>query len=159
MNELIEKIHQHIDRYGWSYEYDPESRTWHSGFRGKANNFNIFVHLTENWLIFSIAPLVNAPEESVCEQRLHKHLLQLNFIINMAKFSLDEDGDVVLTVELPTENLDYSEFADGLNALSYYADTHYLEILNVAQDPEYAPSGLEEWVAPPPGGGEGGEVN
>jgi len=153
MKEAIEKIHQHFDRYGWQYEYDEDALTWHSGFRGKASNFNIFVHLTENWIIFSIAPFINAPDDSTCRRRLSDHLLHVNYIINMAKFSLDDDGDVVLTVELPTENLDYSEFADGLNALSYYADAHYLEILNVSQDPDYSPSTADDWVAPQGGGG------
>ena len=51
----------------------------------------------------------------------------------MTKFCLDSDGDVVLTVELPTENMDYSEFSDALGALSHYADDTYLEILTLAQ--------------------------
>jgi len=40
---------------------------------------------------------------------------------------------VVLTVEMPTESLDYAAFADGLDALSYYADKHYLDALNLAR--------------------------
>ena len=82
-----------------------------------------------------IAPFVLKPKDPECERRLYRHLLRLNYEINMAKFTVDPDGDITLTVELPTENLDYSEFADAINALSYYADEHYLEILNLAQDP------------------------
>jgi hypothetical protein len=83
---------------------------------------------------------VNAPVDPGCERKLHQYLLRLNHAINMAKFGVDSDGDVVLTVELPTENLVYSEFADGLNAISYYSDEHYLDVLNLARDPEYQPA-------------------
>jgi hypothetical protein len=156
MSEMIERIHGFFVEYGWQYDFDASTSTWHSGFRGKSNNFNIFIHLTEDWIIFSIAPFVNAPDDEGCRRKLHMHLLKLNYIINMAKFSLDEDEDVVLTVELPTENLDYSEFSDGLNALSYYADTYYLEILNVAQNPDFVPSTLEQWQPTGPEGDPNG---
>ena len=33
------------------------------------------------------------------------------------KFAYDEDGDVVLTVELPTESLDYGELEKALTTL------------------------------------------
>jgi hypothetical protein len=132
-------IHEFFATYGWRYDYDESTVTWHTGFRGDNSNFNIFVHLTDNWLYFTICPFVNAPVDPECERKLHQHLLRLNNAINMAKFGIDSDGDVVLTVELPIENLDYSEFADGLNAISYYSDAHYLEILNLARDPQYEP--------------------
>lgn len=133
-------IHKFFESYGWQFEYEPATMTWHTGFRGDSNNFNIVVQLTSNWLYFAINPLVNCPRDAECAGPLHHHLLRLNHIINMAKFSVDGEGDVVLTVELPTENLDYSEFADGLNALSYYADEHFVDILNVAQNPDYQPT-------------------
>jgi hypothetical protein len=140
MSVDVPSIHRYFETYGWRYDFEETTKTWHTGFRGDTSNFNIFVHLTENWLYFTITPFVNAPADPACEGTLHRFLLRLNHAINMAKFSLDSDGDVVLTVELPTENLDYSEFADGLNALSFYADAHYLEILNSAKDPDYQPS-------------------
>lgn len=129
------RIHEFFATYGWQYEFDQETTAWHTGFRGDISNFNIFVHLTENWIYFSITPFVNAPTHPGCIAKLHQYLLRLNHLINLAKFGIDAEGDVVLTVELPTENLVYSEFADGLNALSFYADDFYRNILNVAQDP------------------------
>ncbi len=95
---------------------------------------------------------MNAPRDESCERGLFAYLLRANHAINMAKFSVDTDGDVVLTVELPTENLDYSEFADGINALSFYADQHYVEVLNLARDPRYEPKD------PMDGGPDGGPM-
>lgn len=153
----VETVHEFFKRYGWQFEYDPGTRTWLTGFRGDTSNFDVLVHLTDDWLYFIVSPFVNAPRDEACERPLYLHLLRVNHAINMAKFSVDSDGDVVLTVELPTENLDYSEFADGINALSYYADQHYMDVLNLAQDPDYEPrepvSTSEDWTPPSAGGG------
>lgn len=140
MPASAETIHKYFETYGWQYEFDADTSTWNTGFRGDSSNFNILVHLTTNWIYFAVNPFVNAAREPECAARLHEHLLRLNHVVNMAKFSVDSDGDIVLTVELPTENLDYSEFADGLNALSYYADAHYLDILNMALNVDYEPT-------------------
>ncbi|MFZ5916219.1 MAG: YbjN domain-containing protein [Chloroflexota bacterium] len=130
-------IDSYFGQYEWSYERSGDD-VWLTGFRGDISNFRIFVKLTEHWVYFTIAPFVVAPKDEACARRLNWHLLRLNRDINMAKFCLDGDGDVVLTVELPTEGLDYSEFADALGALSHYADDTYLEVLNLAQSPKAA---------------------
>ena len=137
MTATVETIHGFFEQYGWHAEFDDQTTTWLTGFRGTGNNFNVMVHLTNDWLYFIISPFVNAPEDEVCAHKLNFYLLRLNHAINMAKFSIDADGDVVLTVELPTESLDYSEFSDGINALSYYADEHFKDVFNVARDPAY----------------------
>ncbi len=58
----------------------------------------------------------------------------------MAKqFAIDDDADVVLTVELPTENIDEEQNSKTRSTpCRYYAgNRHYLEVLNIAQsDPK-----------------------
>jgi Putative bacterial sensory transduction regulator len=125
-------VEEFLAKDGWPYERIDEN-TWRSGFRGDVNSFRFFVRLTDNWIFFTIVPFVVAPKNDECALQLYRHLLRLNREINMAKFAIDDDADVVLTVELPTENIDESEFKDALDALSYYADRHYLEVLNLAQ--------------------------
>lgn len=144
MAVTVEMIHHFFKQYGWQYEFDQASATWVTGFRGDSGTFNIVAHLSENWIYLIISPFVSAPREERCAFRLHHYLLRLNHSVNMAKFSVDDEGDVILTVELPTESLAYSEFADGLNALSYYADTHFHDVLRLSQDPEYQPTELAE---------------
>ena len=46
----------------------------------------------------------------------------------MAKFSVDEDGDVVLSVEYPIEDLDPSEIRDAVDVLSFYAEKYGKEV-------------------------------
>ena len=140
----VDAIHKYFQAYGWSFDFDAQTATWKTGFRGETANFNVLLHMSDDWLYFAINPLVNAPRDSRCVHRLERHLLRVNHTVNLAKFSIDAEGDVVLTVELPTENLAYSHFVDALGALCHYADQHYLDLLNLAQDPEYRPQVSEE---------------
>jgi len=50
----------------------------------------------------------------------------------MAKFSVDEEGDVVLSVEYRLANLDPSEIRDAVDVLSFYADKHGAEVGRLA---------------------------
>ena len=144
MSVSAETIKEYFDRYQWNYEQLDETH-FLTGFDSEvADVFTIYVTLASNWVYFAIAPLVEAPENPECERGLYRHLLRLCQEINMAKFSVDSDGDVILTVELPRENLDYSEFSDALGALSFYADETYLAIQSLATDPGAVSSFAEE---------------
>jgi len=44
--------------------------------------------------------------------------------MTQAKFAYDEDGDVTLTVELPTESLDAPELRAALSGLLAYTTRH-----------------------------------
>jgi len=130
-----ETLAEFFGQYGWAFQQTGESGfvTW---FRGDVSTFRISVNVTKDWVFFAISPFVVAPKEPECERKLYKHLLQLNHEMNMAKFTIDEDGDVILTVEFPSENLDYSEFSDALSALSYHADDNYAKVFVLAHVPE-----------------------
>jgi hypothetical protein len=143
MSVNAKTIESYFEQYGWGYERLDETH-FLTGFNSEVTDtFPIYITLAPNWVYFTIAPFVQAPHDITCEHRLYAHLLRLCQQINMAKFSIDTDGDVILTVELPRENLDYSEFSDALGALSYYADQTYEAVQALATDPD-AMSGFEE---------------
>jgi len=120
-----------LKKDGWPCERGKDD-TWRSAFKGDHASFTFYVRLTENWLFVSIVPFVTTPKGEREALSLYRHLLKLNRDMNMAKFALDDDGDVTLSVELPTENMDDSEFKDALDALSFYADRHYLDVSKLA---------------------------
>ncbi len=135
MSITAETIRDYFERYEWSYEQIAET-DFRTGFRGDVSVFQIIVRIAENWVYFSISPFIIAPHSAECEYKLHQRLLELNHEINMAKFTIDQDGDVILTVELPSANLDYSEFKDALGALAYYADDNYAQLFILAHVPQ-----------------------
>ena len=80
-------------------------------------------------------------------RELYRHLLRLNREINLAKFAIDDDDDVVLTVELPTEEARYVSMKDALEALAYYADRHRRALcLAIAIAASFAFLGRVSWV-------------
>lgn len=103
--------------------------TWRSHFRGRRASFPFLVRWDpEGYLTFAIVPFLKSPEEQDKAEALYAKLLELNHALLMAKFSIDDDLDVVLSVEYPVEELDKSEFVDALDVLGYYADEHYDEL-------------------------------
>ena len=125
-----ENIEDYFDQYGWTFSR-VKDEVWQTGFRGMTSSYRISVQLTDAWVLFVINPFVVAPEEPDRRLRLYHHLLRLNDEANMAKFGIDADGDVFLTVELPAEHFTYSHFADALSALAHNADIHYRDVFNL----------------------------
>jgi hypothetical protein len=82
----------------------------------------VFVRLQENWLIASVVPFLATKGETSFE--LARWLLRMNRDMYQTKFAYDEDGDVVLTVELPTESIDPGEIRTALGDLLTHAIAH-----------------------------------
>lgn len=133
MNLSPEMIEEFFERYQWSYTRSSEN-TWITGVRTSVSSFRIFLRLTEHWIYFVINPFVVAPPNHEDRLRVYYHILRLNLDMSMTKFGLDGDADVFLAVELPTENFQYSHFADALNGISHHAERLYSEVFNLAHN-------------------------
>ncbi len=117
-----------LEEGGWPCDRINDD-TWRSHFRGKNASFPFFVRIDPaGYVCFAIVPFLKTPEDEDASAKLYDRLLQLNQSLLMAKFSIDDDLDVVLSVEYPSGELDRSEFDDALDVLSYYADRHYDEL-------------------------------
>lgn len=117
-----------LERGGWPCERVADG-LWRSLFQGRVASFPFFVRVDPaGWVNFAIVPFLKSPAEPPRATRLYARILQLNHQLLMAKFSIDDDLDVVLSVEYPTRELDESEFVDALDVLSYYAERHYDEL-------------------------------
>jgi hypothetical protein len=117
----------------WPFERAGDS-TWFSAFQrssGPGDPITFFLRLTDDWLFLTVAPYAALPDDPATETAVLRRLLELNRSINLAKFAL-ERRDIVLTVELPTEDLTSGQIKDGLDALSYFALKHHAEITAVA---------------------------
>lgn len=125
-----ETVEKWLAADGWPFQRLNES-TWGSAFRSAQFEFKFFVRLTQHWLYLTIVPVVTVPADAAAASTLYQRLLLLNREVALAKFAL-EANEVILTVELPTESLAQTQFKDGLDALSYYANTHYPELLKLA---------------------------
>ncbi len=106
---------------GWSPEAH-DARTLRSVHATPEGDVRVFVRLTENWLVASVVPFLATKGDNSFE--LARWLLRQNRDMYQTKFAYDEDGDVVLTVELPTESLDPGEIRTALTHLVEDAVKH-----------------------------------
>lgn len=111
----------HLDTLGWQAKPHGE-RTYCAEHESPEGEVVIYIRLTDNWLIASVVPFLATRGDNSFE--LSRWLLRQNRDMHQTKFAYDEDGDVVLTVELPTESLDYDEIAAALTGLLEHAVTH-----------------------------------
>lgn len=116
-------IPSYFEVYGWQFER-MEDDLFRTGFVGDTGHYEIWVRIAEPWVYFLIHPFLPAPDEGQHKTAVLRLLLEANHDINLAKFALDDEGHVVFSVELPSEDFDYSHFADALTALSHYADLY-----------------------------------
>jgi hypothetical protein len=108
---------------------------WYAEVAAGEESFEFFVNLDEEegWVYFTINPFVPTPDPD-CLDHLSRHLARLNYDVTMAKFVIDDEGDVALTVELPAEGFVYTHFAAAVAALSNAAGDSFDEMLNLSQD-------------------------
>lgn len=125
------KLREHIEALGWELERRSED-TFRSAHDAEGSTLNVYLRLHEHWLIASVVPFLNTKGDNPFE--LSRWLLRMNRDMPMSKFAYDEDGDVVLTVELPTENLDPGEIRQALEGLLSSAREHRATLRAAARD-------------------------
>lgn len=127
MKSATETVREFFAQYGWEYE-EIDEHNWVTGFQGEHKLYHIYVRMTEDWILLSIAPFVPRPTIDH-KAEVYAQLMQANYEMTLAKFCVDPEGDVVLAVELPRENLPYAAFSTALDALSFYPDEYYPALL------------------------------
>jgi hypothetical protein len=85
-------------------------------------NLPFFARCTQHWLQLAIVPVLapGAPRPA----DLSRRLLAVNRDMRLARFAYQQDGEVVLAAELPTESLDGSELRDAVQRMAKYVE-HY----------------------------------
>jgi len=112
---------------GWPAELLSET-TLQSRFRGKARIFPMLIHTEGAFVRFAVLPYARAPQDPDDAEELLRKLLRWNRQMNLAKFSIDEDDDVILSVEYRLADLDPSEVRDAVDVVSFYADKYHEEV-------------------------------
>ena len=127
----FEQIISHLQANGWPVERLGDT-TARSSFTSANRTFPFFVHIDAMFVTLAAVPYARLPASETAANKLMDRLLHLNREINLAKFSVDDDGDVVLSVEYPLADLQDSEVCDALQAICFYAERHWEEVSALA---------------------------
>ena len=128
---IFDDVRRCLEGDGWPVETLSEV-TLRSRFRRGGRAFPLLVHAADEFVTFAVIPFARLPEDPDEAEPVLERLLRLNREINMAKFSVDDDGDVVLSVDYRLEDLDPSEVRDAADVLSFYAEKHHAEVAALA---------------------------
>ena len=113
-------VQQWIETFGWSVEeVDPKTLRI---VCPHLPDLPFFARCSENWLMLAIVPVLDRDGPRPAD--ISRRLLAVNRDLRLAKFAYDDDDDIALTAELPTEALDLSELRDVVNRMAKYVD-HY----------------------------------
>lgn len=116
-----------LEADGWVVE-ELSPSTLRTRFRCREHVLSLLVHEEPRFVTFAVVPFVRMPDEPEVVEEVAARLLRLNRELNFAKFGMDEDGDVLLSVEYRLSHLDPSEVRDAIDVLSFYAEKHYAEV-------------------------------
>jgi len=122
---------KHLETLGWDATKHGKN-TFRCRHRTDEGELTVYVRLHEHWLIASVVPFLATQGANSFE--LSRWLLRMNRDMFQTKFAYDEDGDVVLTVEVPTESLDFSEVQSALEGLLSDAVRHRATLRQAAAE-------------------------
>lgn len=128
----FEEVRGCLQKDGWPVDVVSDV-TMRSRFRSGDRIFPVFVHIDADYVSFAVIPFSKLPDDEAGDG-MAERLLELNREMNLAKFSVDEDGDVILSVEYPIEDLDPSEVRDAIDVLSFYAEKYHAEVSELSQE-------------------------
>ncbi|MEB3284941.1 MAG: YbjN domain-containing protein [Candidatus Sericytochromatia bacterium] len=124
---LAQKLDQYFIDLDWPFERCDET-LWRTAFPGDLQVHEVFVSIDEpGWLSFRTMVCREIP--TAVKPQVYERLLRLNALIPLTKFCVMDGGEIFAMVDLPTDDLDYTEFRAAILTLVNHADAHDNEIL------------------------------
>ena len=127
-----------IELYSWGSMKKPVGQTWHLGYKGRLHLYNAYFGVTTSWAVFQVPVLLKKdamPEDQRGLNLFLRYLLRLNDELYLVKFGLGEEGQVLLLLEVPIQELNYELFLFAIRTLSKYLDS-YAQELEIMSAPE-----------------------
>lgn len=132
MSASAERIENYLIQLEWPHERLDET-LWRTEFQGDLQLHEIFISADEDGCISFRSHVCPAPKpESALT--VYRHLLRLNSLIPMTKFCIAASGDVFALLDLPTNDLQQSEFRAALTAIVNHVDHYDNEIIALCED-------------------------
>ncbi len=120
---------KHLD---WAIRDRIDENHWKALYEGAERAFEVYLSFDRAW-VYLQAPLLGracAPssQSPTCRKVFYPYLLRLNAEMYWAKVGLDEDGQVVLGLDIPLEMFDIQRFRWAARTLGTYADQYAYDV-------------------------------
>jgi hypothetical protein len=122
---------------GWVYKERLAPNHWRALQIGRERNFDVFLSFSDAWAYFQI-PMLIAPRPpswppSEADGLLFDYALRMNARMHWAKLGIDEEGQVVLGVEMPLAMFDFRRFRGAARAIEHHAADVFYEVQMLAE--------------------------
>ena len=118
------------------------------GFRGEHRDIGIVLSLKEQWLCLSSRFMPARNRETA---RLYRFCLDVSFQAPMVRFALDSEAELHLKSDLPVSAVSPREVEARIKMLFGVFNTHYVDALNLLEQPDYLPDTESALVLPQSG--------
>lgn len=134
-----------VEHQGWGLRDRLSLNHWKAVYKGHERAFDVYLSFDRAWAYFQVPLLgdtcaLGAPSTN-CQAILYPYLLKLNEQMYWAKVGLDEEGQILLLLEMPLEMFTLPYFRRAMQTLATYADTYAYDIqimANLDQDKRLA---------------------
>lgn len=126
-----------IDRFGDNAFRSSFSVVEGDAEAGDKRTYTMLGQVEATYFVLLVLPLARLSADEVMSEQLMERLLELNEQIVFAKFSLDEDADVILSVEIPVADMSESQLQDALDVLTHYTNEYAKELQQMAEAPSF----------------------
>lgn len=134
MSTTAERIDSYFIEMEWPFER-VDATLWRTAYQGDLQLHQVFVSVdSAQWV--SLRSMVGHAPKPECAHKVYEHLLRLNSLIPLTKFSIMENGDIFALVDLPTHDLHFTDFRVALQTLINHVDAYDNEILSLCEKPE-----------------------
>jgi hypothetical protein len=124
-----DRMTAYFDNAGWGFERLALD-AFRTGFEGENGNYMMLIRVTEFWIVFSINPYLKRREWDWGSCALEM-LASLNEKIPLAKFGIDDDNDISLTVDFPAQDFVETHFRRAILTLGGCADQLIVPLLQI----------------------------
>jgi len=125
-----QRVREMLDGSSWEYVVDEDDpNTFTLDFETSVReHLRVSVIVTEDWVVISHIFGRNPADN---EARVHRRLLEINWILNGCKFAVDEEGDVILLDEQLASDLDAPELITAIESIAVASEEYYEELLGL----------------------------
>jgi hypothetical protein len=113
-----------VAHLGWAPKEPTRPDEWHASIAGVDRRYDLYLSLNRFWAHFQIPLLTDADlganAAPAALEVLERHILETNPRLCWAKLGLDDEGQVLLQLDLPVECLDIHRFRFAAQTLSHY---------------------------------------
>jgi hypothetical protein len=119
---MIEIVKAMLDEYGWKYELESEDHII-TGFKSSLVNraFTIHIIWSQDWITL-VSSLLTEPISQDLDAKLSMFIARSNYYMPVVKYSITAENELVLSAELPTNNLTAECLMTGLDMLCAYIE-------------------------------------